>query len=186
MRISCVNCQTAYNVADEKIPPGGARANCPECGQEIFVPGVKDSGSSPPLSGNTSVDYGQTMAFDFQEIDQSRSEASHIRKDASEREPFFAEGFRYSLREAVSGRTFSIGRPQVTIGRSGVDINLDDPEVSRKHCIIQVFGDHLVVIDDDSTNGTFVGDRKIMISRLQFGDTFTVGNTAIEVMAYSG
>lgn len=183
MKITCSNCQTAYQVADEKIPSGGARANCPNCGQEILVPGVKGAGAYTPLSGETSADYGQTMSFDFQEIDQSRSEAAGLMGDVSERQPFLTEGVSYELRDTASGKIYALGSPQVTVGRSGTDIIVDDSEVSRNHCILRIFGDHLMIIDAKSTNGTFIGGRKIMIARLEFGETFTIGNTTLETLA---
>ncbi|UCF30724.1 MAG: zinc-ribbon domain-containing protein [bacterium] len=182
MKITCPQCQTSYQVADEKIPPGGARANCLNCGQEILIASAKGQGPSPPLGGKTSADYGQTMSFDFQEVDQSKSEVSDLIDVASVRVPFLRDGVRYALRDAGSGKIFVIESPQVTIGRSGTDIVLDDPEVSRKHCTVKVFGDHIMLFDSESTNGTFVGDRKVMVSRLDFGDTFTIGNTTIEAL----
>jgi len=39
MRITCTSCQTVCRIADGKVPDKGARENCPNCGQEILIPG---------------------------------------------------------------------------------------------------------------------------------------------------
>ncbi|MCS6937889.1 MAG: FHA domain-containing protein, partial [Roseiflexus sp.] len=49
--------------------------------------------------------------------------------------------------------------PQITIGREGCEILLDNPQVSRRHAVIdRVNGKH-VLRDVGSTNGTFVNGR---------------------------
>ena len=49
----------------------------------------------------------------------------------------------------------------ITIGRSSTcDIVIDDPRVSRLHAVVSVVGGQ-VVVEDKSTNGTFVNGRRI-------------------------
>ena len=53
---------------------------------------------------------------------------------------------------------------ELIVGRSNTaDIVLGRQEryVSKKHCIIEVLGDRVMVRDLDSTNGTFIGDNRI-------------------------
>jgi pSer/pThr/pTyr-binding forkhead associated (FHA) protein len=71
------------------------------------------------------------------------------------------------------------------MGRSGNEINLTDPEVSRQHCKVQVFGDRFVITDLQSTNGTFYQGRKVMTIKIGAGDRFTVGNTTLETLIRS-
>lgn len=182
MKLTCSNCQTNYQIADEKIPAKGARANCPNCGQVILIPG-SDGGdkSSRLLSGSSKVDYGQTMAYDFSEVDQSQTEISALLEKISQREPFIEEGMVLSLKDIKTGAEYSLPGAQVTVGRGGTDINVDDPEVSRKHCQIKVFGDRVVIMDLESTNGTYVQGRKVVTANLGVSEQFTIGNTTLEV-----
>src|SRR3954452_16771268 len=64
------------------------------------------------------------------------------------------------------------------IGREGCDVNLMDPEVSRRHAAIRDQAGSLAIEDLSSTNGTFVNGRRIdVITVLREGDTVRLGNT---------
>ncbi len=64
-----------------------------------------------------------------------------------------------------------------TIGREGCDVNLMDPEVSRRHAAIRDQGG-LAIEDLGSTNGTFVNDQRIsVVTVLREGDVVRLGNT---------
>ena len=183
MKLSCPNCQTSYLVADDKVPEKGARANCPNCGQVILIPGTgSDPKSSSLLSESSKVDYGQTMAYDFSEVDQSQTEISAFLEKVSERQPFIEEGLVISLRDIQTGEVFSLYGAEVTVGRSGTDITVDDPEVSRRHCKIKVFGNRIAIMDLESTNGTFVNGKKVMTANLGASEQFAVGNTVFELV----
>src|SRR4051794_29513197 len=76
-----------------------------------------------------------------------------------------------------------------TIGREGNDVNLMDPEVSRRHAAIRDQGGSLAIEDLGSTNGTFVNDQRIsVVTVLNDGDTVRLGNTvwAIKSTAPAG
>jgi hypothetical protein len=65
-----------------------------------------------------------------------------------------------------------------TIGREGCDVNLMDPEVSRRHATIRDQGGSLAIEDLGSTNGTFVNDVRInAVTALRQGDVVRLGNT---------
>jgi len=183
MKLSCGNCQTNYQVADEKIPAKGARANCPNCGLPILIPGSGSSDSSSSLlsgAGVSGPDYEQTMAYDFSEVDQSQTEISAFLEKISDREPFIQEGMSFFLKDIQTGEEFPLPGAEVTVGRSGSDINVGDPEVSRKHCLLKVFGDRMVIIDLESTNGTYFQGKKIMTTTLGVMEQFSIGNTTLE------
>jgi len=183
MLLTCTNCQTNYQVADEKIPARGARANCPNCGQVILVPGTGGTGkSSSLLSESSGTDYGQTMAYNFSEIDQSQTEISALLEKISDRKPFIGEGLVLALRDIQSGRDHVLSEAEVTLGRSGTDISVDDPEVSRRHCLIKVFGDRVVIMDLESTNGTFVHGKRVMTANLGLSEQFSIGNSTFELV----
>jgi pSer/pThr/pTyr-binding forkhead associated (FHA) protein len=66
----------------------------------------------------------------------------------------------------------------VNIGRSpGNDLVLTDKvvSVSRRHARVIREEDSLVLIDQDSTNGTYIGERQITRATINSGAEFTVG-----------
>jgi len=181
MELTCSSCQTRYRIADEKVPARGAKAHCPNCGQWILIPPRKDPQRIPdaPLLRPVT-DYGQTIAYDFSEVGQSSSEAGLLLEEISKQDPFFLAGVSYAFKEVETGRELPLEKPELILGRSQGDISLGDPEVSRRHCLVKVFGDRFVIIDLDSTNGTFFGGRKVKMARMGAGERFRVGNTILE------
>lgn len=64
------------------------------------------------------------------------------------------------------------------VGRSkDCEIFLVDPSVSRNHAVLDVQGDHVVVRDAGSTNGTFVNGERVELRTLRPGDRVAFGKT---------
>jgi S-DNA-T family DNA segregation ATPase FtsK/SpoIIIE len=78
-----------------------------------------------------------------------------------------------------AGRMFQIDKPRILIGREGVDLVLDDPEVSRRHAAIEVAGDRITVVDLGSANGTLVDEQSIAEAALENQGEFTVGGSTL-------
>ncbi len=77
----------------------------------------------------------------------------------------------------MAGREQAL-QPGATIGREGCDVNLMDPEVSRRHATVRGEGNALAIEDLGSTNGTFVNDQRISaVTALRDGDVVRLGNT---------
>ena len=76
--------------------------------------------------------------------------------------------------------------PRVVIGRGeGCEVRLPDPSVSHRHASIRQRGTEYIVVDEGSTNGTFVGPVLLspQASRvLKSGDRIRVGRVWLEVM----
>ena len=70
-----------------------------------------------------------------------------------------------------------------TIGRAtGADFVIDTALVSRLHCRVSVSSaGHLLVEDLESTNGTFVNDRRVRRSALVAGDRLRLGRIELDV-----
>lgn len=65
---------------------------------------------------------------------------------------------------------------QITIGRVGCDINLENPQVSRFHCQIDRLGNGQHMLRDaSSTNGTFVNGQRISQHLLISSDVIQLG-----------
>jgi hypothetical protein len=83
--------------------------------------------------------------------------------------------------EVVSGTAlgveFKITKSLTTIGRKGggADIEIDDPEVSRSHCAIEVRREVVLLHDLRSTNGTYLRGSPVTVIRLPPLSVFRIG-----------
>ena len=81
---------------------------------------------------------------------------------------------------AWDGRTLPVEQRRVLIGRSReCDVQLADPNVSRRHAELRQEGASYWIVDLDSTNGIEVNGRKLKRSKLESGDRVTLGSTEI-------
>jgi len=63
------------------------------------------------------------------------------------------------------------------IGRSARnDVVLDDHSVSRRHARILMQDNRLLILDENSSNGTFVNDKRTRLKKLHHGDEIQVGD----------
>jgi hypothetical protein len=79
------------------------------------------------------------------------------------------------------GAVHTLKNPRVTIGRRGADVALDDAEISRHHCLIEVRDKYVNLKDLDSTNGTFFDEERVRAAVLLDGAEFRVGTSVIRV-----
>ncbi len=80
----------------------------------------------------------------------------------------------------VNGTKHELGKTQVVIGRSkDCDIQLADPNVSRRHAEVRQEGAAYWIVDLDSTNGLEVNGRRQKRAKLRQGDRITVGSTEL-------
>jgi pSer/pThr/pTyr-binding forkhead associated (FHA) protein len=79
----------------------------------------------------------------------------------------------------------SLDAPRIVIGRGeGCEIRLPDPSVSHRHASIRQRGSDYVVVDEGSTNGTFVGPVRLspQAPRLvRSGELLRVGRIWLEL-----
>jgi len=78
-----------------------------------------------------------------------------------------------------AGKVLNIEKTLVTIGRSGCDFIVDDPELSRRHAKVEVNGSSATLHDLGSTNGTFVDEERITTRPLDNRGKFRVGSHEI-------
>jgi hypothetical protein len=80
----------------------------------------------------------------------------------------------------VAGRRHELDRERAVIGRSkDCDIQVSDPNVSRRHAEVRRDGEGYVLVDLDSTNGVEVDGRRVRRLELSDGSRFTIGSTEI-------
>jgi hypothetical protein len=84
---------------------------------------------------------------------------------------------------ALSGRRLEL-EGELVIGREGVAVTIDDPELSRRHAAVRPIEGGFEVEDLGSLNGTFVNGRRIEgPTKLSGGDTIKLGQNVLELEA---
>jgi Protein of unknown function (DUF3662)/Inner membrane component of T3SS, cytoplasmic domain len=87
---------------------------------------------------------------------------------------------RETVSLTVNGTKHELDKRQMTIGRSkDCDIQLADPNVSRKHAEVRQEGAAYWAVDLDSTNGMEVNGRRQKRAKLRQGDRITLGSTEL-------
>lgn len=79
------------------------------------------------------------------------------------------------------GKSFRLTSPRTVVGRKGADFPLDDPEISRHHCVLEVRERIVNLKDLDSTNGTFFEGERVRAALLQDHAEFRVGSSTIRL-----
>ena len=78
------------------------------------------------------------------------------------------------------GERHEISKRRVVLGRSKeADLQVTDPNVSRRHAELRQEGTSFWIVDLDSTNGLEVNGRRVKRAKLDPGDSFTVGSTEV-------
>jgi FhaA, N-terminal domain/FHA domain len=78
----------------------------------------------------------------------------------------------------LDGKRHEVDKRRVVIGRSKeCDIQLADPNVSRRHAELRQEGSAYWLVDLDSTNGSSVNGHRAARAKLETGDTITIGST---------
>ena len=91
-----------------------------------------------------------------------------------------AEVVRETAVLSVEGRRYELTKRRVVIGRSkDCDIQLADPNVSRRHAEVRQEGAAYWAVDLDSTNGMEVNGRRQKRAKLRQGDRITLGSTQL-------
>jgi pSer/pThr/pTyr-binding forkhead associated (FHA) protein len=82
----------------------------------------------------------------------------------------------------LAGRRIPL-RVELTVGREGTDLELNDAEVSRVHAALRPQPDGSVEVEDlGSTNGTYVGDHRTTRSAvLEPGQQLRIGSTVLRL-----
>jgi pSer/pThr/pTyr-binding forkhead associated (FHA) protein len=79
------------------------------------------------------------------------------------------------------GKRHEVTKRRVVIGRSkDADVQVADPNVSRRHAELRQEGATYWLVDLDSTNGVEVNGRRVKRLKLEDGTRFTIGSTDIE------
>ena len=76
-----------------------------------------------------------------------------------------------------------VGKGVVHIGRGlSADLRLDEASVSRRHAILVARPAGTRVLDDRSSNGTFVNGRRVTQADLHNGDVLLLGRVVLRYL----
>lgn len=81
----------------------------------------------------------------------------------------------------AKGPVYSLSKPRVVLGRSDADVEINDPEVSRWHCAVEVKDEVVRLRDLDSTNGTYFEEERVRAAELRDGSEFRIGSTVVRI-----
>ena len=91
------------------------------------------------------------------------------------------------ISKAAAASTHELGEGWTTIGRAdGNTFQIVEPSISGRHCEVRLHGGELLVHDLLSTNGTFVGGRKISEAVVKPGETLRLGDVDLRFETASG
>ena len=189
MIIVCPGCQARFRFDEGKLgTKPRVRTRCSKCGGAIeidnpaFASVTLPPGSLAPSSVPEPEPEPQLAPGPLEKTSESRlpppeeSDGTITGKDLHKLGLLeLPKDKRFSLaviQGAATGHIFQIAKTRTTIGRSGADLNLDDPESSRLHAAVEVFGEQAILRDLGSTNGTFVDmeriDQKMLANQMEF------------------
>lgn len=177
MIIVCSSCQARYKFDESKLGQRPrAKTKCAKCGSAIEIEnplfGAMTLPPDPAPPPEEPTRKTRTLAHN----DPSAATNQDV-LDGNNLE--LAPGKRYSLavlQGPATGQIFPISKPKVTLGRSGCEVNLDDAEASRQHAAIEILGDHAILRDLGSTNGTFVESQRVEQHVLTSQAEFRIGS----------
>jgi pSer/pThr/pTyr-binding forkhead associated (FHA) protein len=80
----------------------------------------------------------------------------------------------------IAGRRYELSKQKTLLGRSReCDIQVPDPNVSRRHAEVRQEGSAYWVVDLGSTNGITVDGRREQRVKLEDRSRFTIGSTEV-------
>jgi pSer/pThr/pTyr-binding forkhead associated (FHA) protein len=94
---------------------------------------------------------------------------------------------RLVWQDPLTGERYErISQLPVLIGRAASinTIVLNDRQVSRQHALLNIIDGQIVIIDQDSTNGTLVDGQRIKLAPLATGSTFQIGPFEIKALPW--
>ena len=79
----------------------------------------------------------------------------------------------------LKGHAYQLTKASTSIGQTGggADIEIDDPQVSALHCVVDVTHDTVRLCDLNSANGTYVDGERVQDAGLGHLTEFCLGST---------
>ena len=92
----------------------------------------------------------------------------------------------HSAYHAQQGQRFDLGEDDATLGRDAANtVVIASDQASRRHARIFVSGGAHVLVDLDSTNGTFLNSKLVKEQTLRHGDVLRIVSTVLKYVVES-
>jgi len=89
----------------------------------------------------------------------------------------------HASNDAEAGRRYPVAEEDVTLGREeGNTVVVVSDQASRHHARIFVSGGSHVLVDLDSTNGTFLNSKQLKEQTLRHGDVIRIGTAVYKYL----
>jgi len=172
MQAACIHCGQQHLLKDDvvgKYPKVSFR--CTKCNLSTIVEVKRSVDQTAVISPMPS----------FARADASTQRLRLLPEDESLQLPAGVDIVLTVENGPETGKSFTMNKPRVVIGRKGADIALEDPEVSRHHCIVEARELFINIKDLDSTNGTFYEGERARAAVLQEGAMFRIGSSQLRL-----
>jgi predicted Zn finger-like uncharacterized protein len=191
MIVACPSCQSRYKFDESKLGERPkVKTRCSKCGGTIEIENPLLGSSTMPPDAHVAPPPAPAPA-----PESLRTQRTPVQPPASKLETGSStiaggdaqrmgllqlpKDKRFSLaviQGVATGQIFLISKTRTLIGRSGADINIDDPEASRQHAAVEIVGDVAVLRDLGSTNGTWIELDRIEQHQLSNQQEFRIGS----------
>ena len=170
MQASCTHCGTQHVLKDAEVATHAkVQFPCSKCGRTTIV--------------EISMRPDRTMVVSpLPSFARGGANSSHLNlppPDAGVKLPAAKSVVLKIVAGPAKGTTHKLTKPRVILGRDDADIPVNDPEISRHHCMLEVRETYANLKDLDSTNGTFYEEERVRAAMLQNETEFRIGNSVI-------
>lgn len=172
MQATCTHCGTEHVLKDTDV---GAHPKvqfrCSRCGRPTVVENTRRQESTMVISPLPS----------FARANSAGVSTLLLEENDTEKLPSTKAIVLTVVSGTDKGAVHKFAKSRVIIGREGSDFNLQDPEISRHHCILEVRGDYVHLRDLESTNGTFYEEERARAAMLSNNSEFRIGTTTLRL-----
>lgn len=172
MQTGCIHCGQQHLLKDEVLAKHSkVQFRCTRCGQTTIVEMKQRTDETVVISPMPS----------FARADASTQNLRLPLADDGLTLPAGVEVVLTVESGPERGKSFTLGSARAVLGRKGADIALEDPEISRHHCVLEVRDKVVNLKDLNSTNGTFFEEERVKAAMLRHGDLFRTGSSTIRL-----
>jgi predicted Zn finger-like uncharacterized protein len=192
MIVACPSCQSRYKFDESKLGDRPkVKTRCSKCGGTIEIENPVFGSSTlapdeplapPPAPASAPEESLRTQRTPVQPpTTKSETGMATIAGGDAQRMGLLQlpKDKRFSLaviQGIATGQIFPISKTRTVIGRSGADINIDDPEASRQHAALEIVAEVAILRDLGSTNGTWIELDRIEQHQLNNQQEFRIGS----------
>ena len=172
MQTACIHCGAEHVLQDGKFGSHSkVQFKCSKCGKTTIVEIKRRVDSTVVM----------TPLPSFARANATSSNLNLPPPDPGMRLPEQSEIVLSILSGPSKGEQHTLAKARSVLGRKGADVPLNDPEISRHHCVLEVRDTYINLKDLDSTNGTFYDEERVRAAMLQDGSEFRIGGSLIRV-----